>query len=286
VTLEYYELTTIDVTLPENAILLAGGFEIHPLDPTDENWSAAYLDSAGLISSMPIEDSEGNAVGWRLEQQYSLHILGQHVTRPVTTAYALYASKNLVPAGTVDSSLTEDLGYAMLSTVAECGRTGFSTGGGFEFAGDPLIPHQHFISHALDEFDGWTTTGEFGWEAPGGGSLIVCAVCNEIPVVTVNILYPLGILGELVWKVDPANPSQSFPVTLTAHATDSSGTPLTGAQVHWIVDGEPTSTGESFSAPLPAPQSSEDSQTYEVAVVATDSEGNQGTDVVYVTIVR
>lgn len=287
-----FESATAEATCPDGLLRTAGGFRVRPA--ADDEWDVAGLYSAWVWETAP---SPG---GWHVQ----LHrILGQQgPTPPTFRAVALCLGEPVDQVREVQAAAAKrdpSINYGYLDGSANCNSLEIASGGGFEFGGDPLVPHVTTQSHSSISDGLWLVSGIHGHQVGATGALTVHAVCVEIPrIVDAAILSPRGevctncvtyIEYPVVVETDSNNPSQSEPIDLVGSATDGLANPLTGSALVWTAyggGGTPISlgTGEMITASLPGPGSA-GSIGYIIELVATDADGNEDSDSIAVVVV-
>jgi len=267
------------VSCPANSIALSGGFQVKP--DTDESWDGAGLYNAYLTESLPTT-AGGNPTGWRVRQ----HFFGDFDHPPSTKAYVLCANQGLEEARvvTVRAERRSQSGFLYFDGRSPCEAGEFVFGGGFQFSGDPLIPHVVYQNTAVSHLSVWEITSIYGFETGSSGVVNVSAICTSIPrYIAVRIVQPTGL--EKV-QIDPSNPDSTPPLAFNAQASDTDGNPLSGASLQWTRNGVNFGTGESFTSTLPAPPPGTDFIDYLITVTATDSDGLSASDSVHIFVFR
>jgi hypothetical protein len=263
---------SVIASCPPNSVLTGGGYQTQPVGPTPGIYNS------DLMMSAPTFDANKVATGWQVKLAYVMN-----ETTPETKVFARCARKNLSQGTVVEQTL--DLtklaaAFDFRDVASDCPPNTFTTAGGYWLVGDPLIPHPVSWSYAQNQFSRWKFRGLWGYQTakynfrpcdpnanPDCAKVAAVAACipfPNIPVVKVKITSPKngdpfpplpGTLGQ----------QMTAPVVFTAQATDEQGAPLTGNSLQWFLNGAPFGTGESFTAPLPAPGLSQ----FTVRVTAT-----------------
>lgn len=290
-----FESVTTQATCPADSELTSGGFRVSPAD--NDRWDVAGLYNAWMWTSAPAND-----LRWGVTLRRIAGIQGP--TPPSVRAYALCARTPIESSRLVENEAEKrdpTINFGYLDGVAECDSDEIATGGGYSFSGDPLVPHVVSTSTSQLLDGNWRIVATHGHQVGEGSGVLVTAVCVPIPVIVdVDIVSPRGeICTTCVTQVeypvrvglDPNDPQMSEPIEFSASATDGDGDPLTGNALVWTAytdpaaAGFPLGTGESFTARLPAPPAGETTVGYLIKVVASDPDGNTGSDSVVVIVV-
>jgi hypothetical protein len=269
VSVDFDKPTVIGASCPDRSVVTGGGFH------TEHTVSHAGLYGAWLMESAPDVGADGQAIGWRVMQQAIAW--PPPPSPPVTRAHVLCATQNLTAAAVVESEVlpTAPYNYWYYEGWAECARDEFSTGGGYQFVGDYLVPHQAYQTATLGDFGGWGIGAIYGHQTGGIGEVVARAACIELP--------PLALIVKIT---NPANvsylplatPTETVPITFSAIAVNTSGDPVDGVSFDWTVNGSLFGSGASFSASLPA--ASCGFLHHQITVTGTDVASNSASDAI------
>jgi len=265
--------TTIIADCPSGSFVLGGGFK------TDHTLPYAGLYNAWFLTSAPLLNSDLDAVGWRVQQ----HVISGSLSSPPTTvAYVLCAHKNLIADKPSSISLpsVDDFGYTSYEGQVSCDKDEFTAGGGYEFIGDPLIPHLIYSNVAVNKFSTWQENAIYGYQQGNKSDVKAWATCIKLPHVDLAVKITNPIDGS---EISPApEGGLTEPITFTAVATDGSGSPASGVTFEWTDNENPFgSASASFSATLTAADC-EGFISHQIVVTATDSVGHSASDAVLV----
>jgi hypothetical protein len=158
------------VPCPGGEDLTSGGFEmtLARADPT----AAVY--NSWIWSSQPA----ANRSSWEVEGAF----IENGDPLPSMRPYALCVSD---PDDVLRSSDAADVAavrangynYDFYEGVAPCGERAIATGGGFQFAGDRLVPHVILTDMIGAKFAGWRARGVFGFQTGTSAALTIRPLC-------------------------------------------------------------------------------------------------------------
>ena len=278
----------LSISCPSGATLTGAGYQVSATTDT------AAIMNEWLLASVPVVTA-GAVTGWAIRQMplgttpsTRVHVLCARQT--LTGATARSNSRNLAPPAA-------PLGFGPSELAQPCDSSEFTTAGGYEFLGDPLIPHPLQASRSFNGLLEWRAHVWYGSQTPDYhfracdpaststcGLVTVWAVCIKAPIVkrlhihitspASNARIPVAATGAGV------QPTQTVPVLFQAVATDLSGAPLSGSAITWTDNDAPFGTGSSFSAPLGFPACQV--VTHTIKATVKDAAGNSASDAVLV----
>jgi hypothetical protein len=275
VTVDFDRETKITANCPNGSAVMGGGFKTNHTRP----YAGSY--NAWLLASAPTLDATQTATGWSVRQE--VISWPPPPSPPTTTVYALCATQNLTAGSPSQSDVppVDEFGFGFYEGQTSCDEGEFTAGGGYEFLGDPLIPHAIYNHSVANEFSGWEVNGFYGFQTGTTSDVKGWATCIKLP--------PINLAVKITSPVDgssfPGVPGtgQTDPITFTAIATDGSGAPATGVTFQWTDNGTSFgTTGATFSASLTA-ANCEDIH-HKITVTATDSAGHSASDAILVSV--
>lgn len=279
----------VSVSCPSGAVLTGAGYEVTPTTDGAPSFNEWLLASAPVLTA-------GAVTGWQLRQlpinatpSTRVHALCARQT--LTQGTARSNSRNLAPP-------TAPRAYGPAELAQACDSSEFTTAGGYEYLGDPLIPHPLQASLSRNGLLEWHVHVWYGSQTanynfrpcdPGTtstcGEVAVWAVCIKAPLVRrlhITIRSPAQNASiPVAAAAAGVQPTRTVPVLFQAVATDLSGAPLSGSAITWTDNGAPLGTGSSFSASLTFPACSV--VTHTIKATVRDAAGNSASDAVLVS---
>jgi hypothetical protein len=163
---------TATIACPTDRTLTSGGFtvDLGADDPT--NTAATY--NSWVFASLPGDD----AASWEVTGNF----IRTGGIRPSVQPYALCVND---PSGVLDPQPADDVAaereggfnFDFFSARARCPDRGFTTGGGYRFAGDPLVPRSIVKDQHLIAFTGWDIRGVYGHQTGDTAELTARPLC-------------------------------------------------------------------------------------------------------------
>ena len=242
-------VVSIATTCPQGSVVTGGGYKLSHSKDYAGTWNDWILASLPFMPDRHRVGPATPAIGWEVRgftggRSYGLTA----ADAPTATVYAICATQNLVAGAPAYQGYTiappPHPAFWFVDPRSSCAADEFTTGGGYEILGDPLIPHPVYESAALPDLGEWRMYGLSGYQSssytfrpcppnqnPDCGAVKAWAACIKTPYLgglsvkitspAANSLLPIAQGGVV-----------TLPITFTAVATDETGSSVS-ATYEW-----------------------------------------------------
>jgi len=259
---------TATVDCPANRTLVSGGFTVDLGAPDPTNTAATF--NSWVFASLPGE----SAGSWEVEGNF----IQTGGIRPAIRSFALCAND---PSGVLDPLDAPDaageseggFGFDFFAARARCPDRGFSTGGGYAFAGDPLVPRSVVKDQHLFGFSGWDVRGVYGFQPGDTAELTARPLCfRRVERSQPDQVDLVPLIGDEPLARSGCPGGASPCLTFTVVNAGTAASPATEAEVS-VTEGAPARTavpgldeGETVELTVSIPEPCDDNCSASVTV--------------------